>query len=42
MLNDVYSKYGNYSKKNRLDFTYNDMETEYKEYNDEYKDEICK
>lgn len=32
MLDDVYEKYGQYSKSNRLDFVFNEMEMERKEY----------
>lgn len=32
MLNDIYSKYKNYSKENRLDFAYNELEVERKDY----------
>ena len=42
MLEDIYSIYGKYDKNNRLDFENSDMDTEYREYNDEYEDEICK
>ena len=32
LLNDIYNKYKVYSKENRLDFVYNDMELERKKY----------
>lgn len=32
MLNDIYDKYGDYCKGNRLDFTFNELEMERKNY----------
>ncbi len=34
LLNDVYEKYEIYNKSNRLDFVYNELEVERKEYNE--------
>lgn len=42
MLNDIYEKYGFYSKENRLDFVYNEMEIERKNYTYELEEEITK
>lgn len=40
LLNDIYEKYGNYSKENRLDFVYNELKMERKDYSFEYEKEI--
>jgi len=42
MLNDIYEKYGFYSKDNRLDFVYNEMEIERKNYTYDLEEEITK
>ena len=40
LLNDIYEKYGNYSKENRLDFVYNELKMERKDYSFECEKEI--
>lgn len=37
MLDDVYDKYGIYNKKNRLDFTFNELEMERKNYTKDWE-----
>lgn len=42
LLNDIYEKYSVYSKENRLDFVYNELEMERKNYTYDLEEEITK